>query len=197
VQAQAAPLFSGGAPGAQRAAAAGHAEDNAAVGGDTPGHAGRAGHRPGALIDSEVISGEPACHGCLDRPGLDHRGVPGLADLRAQVPAAVGGIAVPFTRRPATGHLTGQELGSDRGVAVVLPGSPGQLLPGDDPGLRAGHHVRAVPVAAVLRGLAGMPRLRVMHRDHPVPGHLAGDPPPPIGPVTALRRLDILPGDQR
>ena len=31
----------------------------------------------------------------------------------------------------------------------------------------------------------------------PVFGDLAGDPPPPIGPVTAPGGLHILPGDQR
>ena len=41
-----------------------------------------------------------------------------------------------------------------------------------------------------------MPGVLVVDRDHPVFGYLAGDPPPPIGPVTALGGLDVLPGDQ-
>jgi hypothetical protein len=41
-----------------------------------------------------------------------------------------------------------------------------------------------------------MPRLRIVHRDHPVFGDLAGDPPPPVGPVAPLSRLDVQPGDQ-
>ena len=55
----------------------------------------------------------------------------------------------------------------------------------------------AVPVPAGLGRLAGVPGLGVHGRDHPVLGDLAGDPPPPVGPVGALGGLDVLPGDQR
>jgi hypothetical protein len=42
-----------------------------------------------------------------------------------------------------------------------------------------------------------VPGIGVHRGDHPVVGDLAGDPPPPVGAVAALGRLDILPGDQR
>ena len=55
----------------------------------------------------------------------------------------------------------------------------------------------AVAIAAVLPRFAGMPRIGVHHRDHPVLSGLPGDPPPPICPVAAFRGLHVLPGDQR
>ena len=76
------------------------------------------------------------------------------------------------------------------------PGGPGQLLIGDDPGLRVRRQMRPVAVAAGLRRLAGMPGIRVDGADHAILGDLAGDPPPPVGAVGALGGLDILPGDQ-
>jgi len=142
--------LAGSAPGAQRAGPAGGAEDNAAARGDRPGDAGRAGGGAGGFINGEVSGGEPAVHGGLDRPGLDHRGVPGVADRGAQFPGAIGRIAIPRTRRAAAGGLFGQELARDRGVAVVLPAGFGEPLTGDDPGLRAGHHVGAVTIPAGL-----------------------------------------------
>ena len=42
-----------------------------------------------------------------------------------------------------------------------------------------------------------MPGLRVHRGDHPVRGDLAGDPPPPVGPVGALGGFHVLPGHQR
>jgi hypothetical protein len=42
-----------------------------------------------------------------------------------------------------------------------------------------------------------MPRIRVHRGHHPVRSDLTGDPPPPIGAIRALRRLDILTGHQR
>jgi hypothetical protein len=47
-----------------------------------------------------------------------------------------------------------------------------------------------------LRQLTGVPGITLGGGDHPVFGDLAGDPPPPVGAVTALGRLDVLPGDQ-
>ena len=95
------------------------------------------------------------------------------------------------------GVLGGEELRRDRRVGVILAAGLGQLLIGDDPGLRLGRHVRAVPVAAGFRRLAGVPGIGVDSRDHPVFGDLAGDLPPPVGPVTALGGLHVLPGHQR
>ena len=53
-----------------------------------PGDPGRAGHGPGGRIDGEVIGGEAARDGGLERPGLDHRLVPGsaIASRRSPVP---------------------------------------------------------------------------------------------------------------
>ena len=42
-----------------------------------------------------------------------------------------------------------------------------------------------------------MPGTGVDSRDHPVFGDLAGDLPPPVGPVIALGGLHVLPGHQR
>ena len=208
VQVQGAAVFGGGAPLAQRAVPAGGPEDDGVLGGDVPGDPGRAGHGPGGRIDGEVIGGEAALDGGQQRPGLDHRLVPGLGDRGAQVPGAVGRIAVPgklpaagivmvaVTAAAGGGALGRHELRGDRRVGVLGPGGPGQLLIGDDPGLRVGGHVGAVAVPAGLGGLAGVPGLGVHGGDHPVFGDLAGDPPPPVGPVGALGGLDVLPGDQ-
>jgi hypothetical protein len=155
VQVKGAAGSGGRAPLAERAAAAGGAEDDSAPGGD----AGRAGHGASGLIGGEVIGGEPALNSRFKRPGLDHRFVPGLPDRRTQVPGAVRRVAVPLARRTATSSLAGQELASDGSVAVGLARGLRQLLPGDDPGLRAGSDVGPVPVAAGLRRLAGVPRL--------------------------------------
>src|SRR5436305_712203 len=81
---------------------------------------GRSGRRAGGLVNGEFIGGEPAVHGWLERPGLDNRGVPGLADRCAQVPGAFVRFAIPLTPRAAAGGLGGQERARDRGVAVVL-----------------------------------------------------------------------------
>jgi hypothetical protein len=83
------------------------------------------------------------------------------------------------------------------GVAVVFPAGLGELLTGDDPGLRARGEVGAVTIPPGLGRLAGVPRLGVADRDHPVFGHLAGDPSPPIGAIRPVSGLHVLPGDQR
>ncbi len=168
VQVQRAAVLGGGAPLAQRAAAAGSPEDDRVLGGDVPGDPGRAGHGPGGCAGGEVIGGEPARDGGQQRPGLDHRLVPGRRDSGAQVPGAVGRIAVPgrlaagLVWPPVTaGGLGRHELRGDRRIRVPGPGGPGQLLIGDDPGLRVGGHMRPVPVPAGLGGLASVPGLGV------------------------------------
>src|SRR5437867_525312 len=92
---------------------------------------------------------------------------------------AAGATAVVLTRA----HVRQVLALSVYGVllAVFVPRGAGQLLIGDDPGLRVGGHVRPVPVAAGLGRLAGVPGFRVYGGDHPVFGDLAGDPPPPGG----------------
>jgi hypothetical protein len=57
--------------------------------------------------------------------------------------------------------------------------------------------MRPIPVAALLGGLAGVAGIGVDGGDDPVGGHLAGDPPAPIGPIRALGRFHVLAGDQR
>jgi hypothetical protein len=94
VQVQGTAVLVRGAPAAQRAAAAGRAEGHDPAGADAPDDTGRAGHRPGGLIDTEVIQGEPALDGRLEWPGLDDRRVPGLLQRRTQVAGAIGGVAV-------------------------------------------------------------------------------------------------------
>ena len=88
VQVEGAPVLGGRAPRAQRAGAAGGAEDDRAPGGDGAGDGGRAGHGAGVLIDGEVTGGEPALDGGLERPGLDDQLVPGpvRAARRSPVP---------------------------------------------------------------------------------------------------------------
>ena len=192
VQVQGAAVFGGGAPLAQRAVPAGGPEDDGVLGGELPGDPGRAGHGPRGRIDGEVIAGEAAGDGGQERPGLDHRPVPGCGDRRAQVPGAVGRIAVPGSWPPARHgdrHRRRRRLPRTPRRPrrqSSRPGGPGQLLIGDDPGLRVGGHVGAVAVAAGLGGLAGVPGLGIHGGDHPVFGDLAGDPPPPVPAVGAL-----------
>ena len=83
--------------------------------------------------------------------------------IGAGVPGGAGGIGV------ITGGLGGQELRRHRRAGVFLAGGLGQLLIGDDPGLRVGGHVRPVAVPAGLGGLAGVAGVGVHGRDHPSP----------------------------
>jgi hypothetical protein len=94
-----------------------------AGGGDGPGDVGRAGDGAGGLIDGEVIQGEPAVDGRLERPGLDDRLVPGPGQDSAQVTGAVGRVAVNLSRR----RFAADQFRGDRGIAVVLPGGLRQL----------------------------------------------------------------------
>src|SRR5260370_8172877 len=55
---------------------------------------GRAGHRALLLVDDEVVQGEPAGHRRAQRPGLDHRVVPGLAVVSAGLAGAVGRVTI-------------------------------------------------------------------------------------------------------
>src|SRR5260370_31545963 len=82
--------------------------------------------------------------------------------LQAFVPVVAGVVialaALTVRSGWIGGGLVGQELG-DRGIGVVLPGGLGQLLMGDDPGVRVGRDVRPVPVAAVNAWPSRGPRL--------------------------------------
>jgi hypothetical protein len=51
--------------------------------------------------------------------------------------------------------------------------------------------------AHAVHPIAALQGVGVVHRDHPVFGDLAGDPPPPVPAVGALSGLHVLPGDQR
>src|SRR5208283_1335900 len=95
VQDELAAGLAGGAPVPQRAVAAQDAEGGDPGAAQSDGAPGRAGDRADLLVHGEVIDGEPALDRGLQRLGLDHRLVAGVADRAAQVPGAVGGIAVP------------------------------------------------------------------------------------------------------
>ena len=154
----------------------------------------RAGHRAGRLVDGELVEGEPAVHGRAQRPRLDDRGVPGLRPGRGQqLAGAVGRIAQHLDR---VGFL-GQQLDADRGVGVLRPGGRGQRAAGDDPGVRLDLHVRLVAVLVAGAGLVRVPGLGINGGDHPLRGHLPGDPPAPVGAVRALGRFHVLAGHQR
>src|SRR6266542_675446 len=95
----------GGAPSTQWAVAAQGAERGDAGGADRPGVAGRAGDRLVVFVHGEVIDGEPALDRGLQRLGLDPRLVSGVLDRAAQIPGAVGRVAVPLTPRWDGGHV--------------------------------------------------------------------------------------------
>src|SRR6266496_1961641 len=80
-------------------------------------------------------------------------------------------------------------------IRAARPGGHRHLAVSDQPGARLGCHMTPEPVPPLRLRLAGMPGLAVHGRDHPVRRDLAGDPPPPVGPVASLRRLYVLPGD--
>ena len=64
--------------------------------------------------------------------------------MKAAAAAAERGHQVTLYEKSA--RLGGQELLCDRGAGVFRPGGLGQLLIGDDPGLRVGGHMDAVAV---------------------------------------------------
>jgi hypothetical protein len=85
------------------------------------------------------------------------------------VPGAVGRVAVPGKRPAAAivmvvvavgGGYGRHELRGDRRAGVRRPGSPGQLLGRDDPGLGVSGDMGAVAVPADLGRLAGVPVIR-------------------------------------
>src|SRR5260370_306515 len=117
----------------------------------------------------------------MEPAGAAAAGCPGRAGAVLSARAAGGPVFAAGTGRPGLG---GQELLRHRGVGVLLAGRPGQLLIGDDPGLRVRGHMRPVPVPAGPGGLAGVPRIGVHGRDHPVLRHLLRDPPPPVSALT-------------
>ena len=142
------PVFRGGAPGAQRAAAAGGAEVDPAGAGDRAGGPRRAGRGPGGVVDGEVAGAEPALDQLPRRLGLDDRGIPGGRDHRAQVPGPVGRVAVPG-QRPRRRRPAGR--GARRGARRVV--SP----PGSGPCPPCG---RARPARARRPGTGRPPRRR-------------------------------------
>jgi hypothetical protein len=97
--------------------------------------------------------------------------------------AADDGLDI-FTRRAAFSDVSSQELRGHGGVAVSFPRGTGQLLAGDDPGLRPRHDMGTAPVTAVLRRLAGVPGTGV-HR---------GDDPP-AATLRAIRHRPSVPSD--
>src|SRR5271157_16066 len=120
--------LAGGARRAERAVAAHGAEGGDAGPAETDGVPGRAGDRAGLLIDGEVIDGEPSLDRGPQGLGLDHRLVPGISDRAAQVPGAIGGIAVPGTTS-AFASLTSAETRASlaAGSSQSIFGLPGRL----------------------------------------------------------------------
>ena len=96
-------------------------------------------------------------------PGLRHRHLPRPRQGNRDCPPRQ-----PGTPPPPPGRSS-------------LAGGSGQLLIGDDSGLRVGRRSPGTRPAGLGR-LAGVPGVGVGHRDHPVLGDLAGDPPPPVRP---------------
>src|ERR1019366_458199 len=95
VQDELAAGLAGGAPLAQRAAAAQRAEG----GGPGPAQAGgvpsRAGHRALLFVDGEVVDGEPALDGGRSGLGLITASCPAFSIASRRSPVPLGGIAVP------------------------------------------------------------------------------------------------------
>src|SRR5271166_2502929 len=95
-----AAVFSGGALLPQRAAGAGGAEGDDPVLAHLADLPGRAGDGAGLLVDGEVIEGEPAGHGRLQRFRLDDSVVPVLAVGGPGLTAAVGRVTVNLKAIP-------------------------------------------------------------------------------------------------
>src|SRR5260370_30084029 len=109
--------MAGGASCLRRAASAQAAEGGEAGPAQGDGVPGRGGDRAGLLVPGEVVDGEPAGHRGLQRPGLDHRLVPGLLYPITQFTGAVGRVAVPGRRVTAARRSTA--------AAPAAPGAPG------------------------------------------------------------------------
>src|SRR5215467_7666316 len=97
-----AAVFGVGASGAQRAAAAGGAEDSVVGAGQCAGDPGGAGDGSGLFVEGEVVNGEPAGHGRAQRGGFDDGGVPGGGQGGAGIATAIGAVGQ---------HLQGARLG--------------------------------------------------------------------------------------
>src|SRR5260221_276269 len=87
-------VFGGGAARPERAPGTQLPEGDGPLAAHQPGMPGRAGHRALLLVDDEVVQGEPAGHRRAQRPGLDHRVVPGLAVVSAGLAGAVGRVTI-------------------------------------------------------------------------------------------------------
>ncbi len=85
----------------------------------------------------------------------------------------------------------------DHRIAAVLASCAGQLGIGDQPGFRLSAEVAAETVTPGGLRLAGVPRLGIDDRDHPVRRHPPRDAPPPVGAVGILGGLHVLAGNQR
>src|SRR5258708_2031008 len=99
---------------------------------------GRAGHRALLLVDDEVVQGEPAGHRRAQRPGLDHRVVPGLAVVSAGLAGAVGRVTIDLQSLLLPRSLLLRR--APRTCVIVCPGIRPRPPPGPLP--------RALPTPA-------------------------------------------------
>jgi hypothetical protein len=181
----------------RRAAGASVAEPGDALDrGEPHGASGGAAQRACGLVDDEVGCGEPARDERAGRPGLDQRGVSGGGQGGERRPGAVGRIRQHLHHCPSA-VVGGQEPDSDDGFAGVRAAGTGERAAGDQSGVGLGEHMGLEPVEAALHRLVRVPGVGIDSGDHPVRDDLPGDPPPPVGAITALDRFDVLTGDQR
>src|SRR5665811_1127777 len=200
----AAAVFGVGAFGSESTAGAVVGEEGApvAVGTatDADRDAGRAGDGVSLEVDTEPVLGEPA-GGCGGRLGLAAGVDVGLGEIVQELSAAVGGIPIhdgpilltglTFDTR-LSGLLAGglladglfagcvlpvdevaDEIGGYRGVTGV---AGGDRRVGDDLRIRVDGHMTLVTVETPVVGFVAVTGLGVDRGDHPVLGHLAGDP---------------------
>ncbi|TSE15693.1 hypothetical protein B1A87_007035 [Arthrobacter sp. KBS0703] len=156
----------------------------------------RAGHGAGCLIDGEVIEGEPAFDGRAERPWFDHWGMRGAGESGEHFPGTVGRVGLDADAGAGDRGIQGDQPGTDGSVAVLGPGGLGQLRGGDQPGIGFDDNVGLESVLLPGLGLMRVPGIGVHGRDHPFRGDLAGDSPPPVGPVRIFSRFHVLPGDK-
>ncbi|MEU7864458.1 hypothetical protein [Nonomuraea sp. NPDC049141] len=93
---------------------------------------GGAGDRAGVCVDEEVVQGEPADHGGLERGRLDQQPVPGGRQVGAQLGSGVGGIGQDLQRAA----LIGEQAGGDGGLVVLSTGAGTQGNRGEQASLR-------------------------------------------------------------
>lgn len=127
---------------AQRASATARPERHASPRADRAGEPVQAGHRPRSVAvgfdDEEIVEGEPALHGRVQRPRFDDRRVPGPLDRAQRIPGAVCRVRehLPPLALPVLFGAQ-QQVDTDCGVGVVRARRRSQGDVDDDPGVGA------------------------------------------------------------